>query len=180
MSEELAVLFEVAQRLEALGVPYMLTGSMAANMYVPPRMTRDLDLIVEIAPETIARLAEAFPSSEFYLSETAAKDAVAHASCFNIIHTATMVKVDIMVRKPTQFRMLEFSRRQLRELDGHPIWVVSKEDLILSKLEWARDSLSERQLNDCRSLLASGCNMNYLLIWSQHLHLTDMLTRVSA
>ena len=173
-------MFDVIQRLEAIGVPYMLTGSMAANLYVPPRMTRDLDLVVEIAPETLDRLVEAFPPGDFYLSATAAKEAVANATCFNVIHTASMVKVDMMVRKPAQYRLLEFSRRQQRQLDDRSLWVVSKEDLSLSKLDWARDSLSERQLEDCRNLLASGCDMNYLTTWSRNLHLTDMLTRVSA
>lgn len=56
---------------------------------------------------------------------------------------------------------------------------MSKEDLILSKLEWARDSLSERQLNDVENLPASGVDQEYLKAWSQKLNLTDMLTRVS-
>ena len=59
------------------------------------------------------------------------------------------------------------------------MWIVSKEDLILSKLDWARDSQSQRQLADVENLLATGDDLNYLEIWSQKLNLTDMLTRVS-
>jgi len=59
------------------------------------------------------------------------------------------------------------------------MWIVSKEDLILSKLDWARDSQSQRQLADVENLLATGADLNYLEIWSQKLNLTDMLTRVS-
>ena len=59
------------------------------------------------------------------------------------------------------------------------MWIVSKEDLILSKLDWARDSQSQRQLADVENLLATGDDLNYLQIWSQKLNLTDMLTRVS-
>lgn len=180
MSEELTVLFEVAQRFEALGTPYMLTGSMAANVYAAPRMTRDLDLVVEIAPETLELLPEAFPATDYYLSPEAATEAVASTSCFNLIHLATMVKIDIMVRKSTQYRMLEFSRRQLHDIEGHRIWVVAKEDLILSKLDWARDSLADRQLADVRNLLATGCDQAYLQTWAKNLQLTDILTRVSA
>jgi hypothetical protein len=55
----------------------------------------------------------------------------------------------------------------------------SKEDLILSKLDWARDSQSQRQLSDVENLLATGADLNYLQTWSQKLNLTDMLTRVS-
>lgn len=54
------------------------------------------------------------------------------------------------------------------------MWIVSKEDLILSKLDWARDSQSQLE-----NLLATGADLNYLQTWSQKLNLTDMLTRVS-
>lgn len=158
----------------------MLTGSMAANVYAVPRMTRDLDLIVEIARETLDLLPKGFPADQYYLSPEAARDAVERHSCFNLIHLATMVKIDLMVRKPTQYRMLEFSRRRRHDIEGHSIWVVSKEDLILSKLDWARDSESERQLADVRNLLATGCDQDYLNTWTENLQLTAMLTRASA
>jgi hypothetical protein len=76
--------------------------------------------------------------------------------------------------------LLEFSRRQLHTIEGQPVWVVSKEDLILSKLEWARESLSDRQLADVRNLLATGCDQQYLQQWANYLQLTAILTQVSA
>ncbi len=158
----------------------MLTGSMAANVYASPRMTRDLDLVVAIAPDTLERLPEAFPPDRYYLSPEAARDAVDNSTCFNLIHLATMLKIDIMVRKTGEYRLLEFSRRQLHMIEDQPLWVVSKEDLILSKLEWARESLSGRQLADVRNLLATGCDQPYLKQWANYLQLTDILTQVSA
>jgi hypothetical protein len=180
LTEELTVLFEVVHRLDALGTPYMLTGSMAANVYASPRMTRDLDLVVAIAPDTVERLPEAFPPDCYYLSPEAARAAVDNTTCFNLIHLATMLKIDIMVRKAGEYRLLEFSRRQLHTIEGQPVWVVSKEDLILSKLEWARESLSDRQLADVRNLLATGCDQQYLQQWANYLQLTAILTQVSA
>lgn len=56
--------------------------------------------------------------------------------------------------------------------------MVSKEDLILSKLDWARDSLSTRQIADVENLIATGCDLEYVKAWSAKLNLTDMLTRV--
>ncbi len=64
--------------------------------------------------------------------------------------------------------------RMTRDID-----IVSKEDLILSKLDWARESQSQRQLSDVENLLATGADLNYLQTWSRKLNLTDMLTRVS-
>ncbi|NJR42747.1 MAG: nucleotidyl transferase AbiEii/AbiGii toxin family protein [Akkermansiaceae bacterium] len=180
MTEELSVLFEVAEKLETAGLDYMLTGSMASNLYAMPRMTRDIDFVVAISQSNIAQLPRLFPEDSYYLSEEAAKAATKDFSCFNLIHLATMIKIDIMVRKPQEYRLHEFSRRQKHNIQDRSIWVVSKEDLILSKLAWAKDSLSEKQLGDVKNLLATGCDINYLQTWAKQLQLTDILTQVSA
>jgi len=83
-----------------------------------------------------------------------------------------------MIRKRDDYRLHEFKRRVQLKLGDVNLWVTSKEDLILSKLQWARDSLSERQLADVQNLIATGCDTDYLRQWSAALNLTDMLTRV--
>ena len=62
MSEELEVLRTVAARLDQAGIAYMLTGSMALNYYAVPRMTRDIDLVVELEPGDAERLVRLFQS----------------------------------------------------------------------------------------------------------------------
>lgn len=80
--------------------------------------------------------------------------------------------------QPLVCRLAQFKRRQRIEVAGHPLWIASKEDLVLSKLDWVRQSQSQRQLSDVENLLATGDDMKYLETWSQKLNLTDMLTRV--
>jgi hypothetical protein len=63
--------------------------------------------------------------------------------------------MDFIVRKPTEYRQVEFERRRTIHVKDFECSVVQIEDLILSKLEWARSSLSELQLNDVRDLLAA-------------------------
>jgi hypothetical protein len=53
VTEELEVLAIVAGRLESEGIPYMVTGSIAASYYAVPRMTRDIDLVVELSAGNI-------------------------------------------------------------------------------------------------------------------------------
>jgi len=67
---------------------------------------------------------------------------------FSLMHLASGIKVDLIVRKAAPYRQLEFSRRQPVDLAGIKTWIVSREDLILSKLVWARDSGSELQLRE--------------------------------
>jgi hypothetical protein len=180
MSEEISVLLEVTGILDAAGIDYMLTGSVAMNFYATPRMTRDIDLVAVVAFADAGRIVDSFPASRYYVAGEAVREAVLHQSSFNLLHQASMVKVDVMIRKRSEFRLLEFERRRQIRLRDRPVWIVSREDLILSKMDWARDSLSERQLDDVRNLLASDCDMTYIREWSGKLQLTDILTRVMA
>jgi hypothetical protein len=178
MLSELDLLLDVARRLEEAGLGYMLTGSMALNHYAQPRMTRDIDFVIALLIQDLETLPWIF-GDEFYFSPEAAREAVLNQSCFNVIHNESLIKIDFMIRKREDYRLIEFERRQRIEVAGHPLWIVSKEDLILSKLDWARESQSERQLSDVENLLATGADMEYLKTWSQKLNLTAMLTRVS-
>lgn len=178
MLTELELLFDVTRRLEEAGLDYMLTGSMALNHYAQPRMTRDIDIVIALLLKDLEILPAVF-GEEFYFSEEAARGAVLGQSSFNVIHNESLIKVDFIIRKREDYRLAEFERRRRIEVQGHPMWIVSKEDLILSKLDWARDSQSQRQLTDVENLLATGADLNYLQAWSQKLNLTDMLIRVS-
>ena len=180
MNDEISALLDVTRRLDAAGIEYMLTGSMALNLYAMPRMTRDIDLVAAVVLGDPSRMEMIFPAAEFYVSPDAVREAVLQQASFNLIHLSTMTKVDVMVRKRNEFRLKEFARRQSFTIRGQPVSVVSKEDLILSKLDWARESLSERQLDDVRNLLATGCDMEYIKTWANHLQLSAILTRVLA
>ena len=178
MTEELETLRDMTARLESAGIDYMLTGSVALNCYAQPRMTRDIDLVVAFLLKDAERI-EKVLGEDYYVSQEAAREAVLHQSSFNAIHQRSLIKVDFMIRKNEEYRRHEFTRRARVRLEGFEVWVVGKEDLILSKLHWARESHSQRQLADVENLIATGCNMDYLRIWSAKLNLTDMLTRVS-
>ncbi|MGH8705163.1 MAG: hypothetical protein ACREUO_07080 [Burkholderiales bacterium] len=165
MNSELEVLRDVVARLEGAGIAYMLTGSVAMAVYAEPRMTRDIDIVVELAQGDAPRMVELF-SPDYYVSSEAVESAVATRGLFNLFHLARLVKVDLIVRKDDEFQRQEFSRRQRHHLGEFAAWVISKEDLILAKLLWAASTDSEFQLRDVRRLLASGVDRAYLDQWS--------------
>jgi hypothetical protein len=176
VNNELEALHAVVARLEGAGIPYMLTGSVAMSFYAEPRMTRDIDFVVELAAEDAERVTQLF-SPDYYVSEEAVQAAIAAQGMFNVFDLARLVKVDLVVRKDEEFRRHEFSRRQRFQLRGKDLWIVSKEDLILSKLAWARDSESAQQLDDARKLLASGADEAYLREWSGKVGVEDLLRK---
>jgi predicted nucleotidyltransferase len=179
MQDELIVLRDVTEKLTQAGVDYMLTGSWALNYYAEPRMTRDIDIVVALKPKDANRLIELL-AAEYYIPADAARRAIANEAVFNVLHNSLIVKVDFIVRKNDEYRRAEFARRRLVEVDGMEIWIVSKEDLIISKLYWARDSHSEFQLRDVKKLLESGYDAVYLNQWITKLNLTDLFRECHA
>ena len=182
MGDEVDVLKLVAQRLDEAGIQYMVTGSMAVAFYAIPRMTRDVDLVVELSIGDADRLCAILASSDFYLDDGTVRDAVAHHGTFNVIHERLIVKVDFVVRKDTDYRRTEFSRRRRLPLEGCSVFVVAPEDLIISKLDWARDTHSAMQLGDVRDLLRSVPDLDraYLDEWIMRLGLTSLYHEVTA
>lgn len=172
MTDEQEVLRIVVTRLESAGIRYMLTGSIAANFYTTPRMTRDIDMIIEVDQEDTERLFALF-SDEFYADRDSIKNALQNRGMFNIIHRPGVVKVDFIIRKDTEFRKVEFERRRGIEFEGLRMDVVSPEDLILSKLDWARESRSEMQIRDVKNLLntVSDLDRHYIEKWVEKLNL---------
>jgi hypothetical protein len=174
---ELDVLRDACARLEGAGIEYMLTGSLAMNYYATPRMTRDVDLVVAAQSADAERFAGLF-EPDYYVPEEGLAQTIRERGMFNLLHIESSVKVDIVVRKDEPFRHGEFARRARVTLSGVDAWIVSKEDLILSKLVWARDAESELQRRDVRNLLATTADIAYLRIWAPRLGVDDLLERL--
>jgi len=174
VTAELEVLRDAVARLDRAGVRYMLTGSIALSYYAEPRMTRDIDLVVELEARDAGEIVGLF-APDYYLSEDDVARALQSRGMFNVLHLEKVVKLDLIVRKDDAYRRHEFERRRLVRLPGFDAWIVAKEDLILSKLVWARPSASELQLRDVRALLASGADAAYLRQWAAPLGVADLL-----
>jgi hypothetical protein len=178
LQNELDIVRDVSRRLDAAGIGYMLTGSMAMNYYAQPRMTRDIDVVVALQTGDAERIVRLF-GADYYVSRSAVQDSIARESLFNLIHNESVIKVDCIVRKRTAYRLEEFNRRQRIKIEDFETWIVSKEDLILSKLYWARDSHSELQLRDVKNLLSTGCDRAYIERWTGELDVANLWQEVA-
>src|SRR6185369_2549088 len=173
MQNELDIVRDVSRRLEQGGLAYMLTGSMAMNYYAQPRMTRDIDVVVALTAQDIDTVVRLF-TPDYYVSRDAVSSSIAHESLFNLIHQESVIKVDCIVRKNTPYRRAEFERRQRITIEDFSTWIVSKEDLIISKLWWAKDSRSELQLRDVKNLASTTCDADYIERWTKELGLLNL------
>lgn len=137
-----------------------------------------MDIVIDIYRSDINRLIEIF-KNDFFIQKEAIVEALQHQGMFNIIHNETMFKVDFIIRKDIPYRELEFLRRTTKEFLGSKIWIATVEDLIISKLHWAKDSFSEMQIKDIRNLMLNT-NLDYVYIdkWVKLLKLSDIYSKV--
>jgi hypothetical protein len=100
---------------------------------------------------------------------------------FNLIHNEHIIKVDFVVRKDSRYRLREFARRRKVNVEGQDLYVAAPEDLILSKLAWAKDSRSEVQLTDVKNLLNSVKRLDrrYIVRWAKELSVATLYREVS-
>ena len=176
--EQPELLTYVIDVLENLRIPYMVVGAVASGAYGEPRLTRDIDIVVDLRPELVQRLCAAFPPGEFYVSDHAATEAVQTCSQFNVIHPASGNKVDFMVARPDAWGRTQLSRRQrvhlLPDRDGY---AARPEDVIISKMDYYRQGGSEKHLRDVTGILkVSGEEVDraYVTQWSRSLGLSEI------
>ena len=175
MNEELEILSTVTHTLHDAGIAYMITGSVAMNYYAFPRMTRDIDIVIELHKNDAAAFVDLF-RNDFYLSPDSIEEAITNCEMFNIIHNKYVLKIDFIVRKNSPYRHTEFQRRRRIAIDGIPVWIASPEDLILSKLWWAKDTGSSLQIGDIKNLLSSvdDLDISYMDLWIEKMNLQDI------
>jgi hypothetical protein len=157
MTDDLgATIADIAHRLEAAGIGYMIVGSIAALVHGRARATMDVDIVISADAASLRAFVTGLPEADYYVSMEAALDALRRHSQFNVLDLGSGWKIDLMLRKPRPFSREEFSRRSTQTVFGRPLAVASLEDVIIAKLEWANDSGSERQLEDVRALAELG------------------------
>src|SRR5438034_3412043 len=127
-------------------------------------MNRDIDIVIAITHEDVERVGTLF-RPDYYVSEKNIRESLDQESIFNLIHQESVIKVDCIIRKKNEYRRTEFERRQRISISDFETFIVSKEDLIISKLFWAKDSHSELQLGDVRNLLVTKHDESYVQRW---------------
>ncbi len=167
----LGLLKRITKSLENKNIPYMLSGSIALNNYTIPRMTLDIDIVIELHEEKLNDFLAIFNES-YYLNANIVKEETKRLGMFNVIDHVTGFKVDFILRKNTEYRKLEFERKQRTKIADFEVWIVAPEDLIISKIEWIQQYQSDKQINDIQNLIANPkLDREYIITWCNKLKL---------
>lgn len=187
-SEALGVTRLVTAALDALGVAYVIGGSLASIVHGMVRTTMDADIIAELQPHHAAALVAALGDDFYTPGEAVIREAIERRGSFNLIHLATMFKVDIFLPQARAFDRQQLARRigeQVGGAAGERVWLLSPEDVVLAKLEWFRlgGESSERQWRDVLGVIvtqSAALDTSYLREWAGRLGVSDLLERALA
>jgi hypothetical protein len=168
----------LAEALERLQIPYLVTGSMATIAYGEPRFTNDIDVVVALRLDQVDAFCASFPEPDFYCYRESVVQAVQQRFQFNIIHFESGLKIDVIVPDDSEFNRSRMARAV--RLPGSPdfdVWFASLEDVIVKKLEYYREGGSEKHLRDIAGVLkvrAEHVDRQYITEWTNRLGLADV------
>lgn len=168
------LLATIVTALDAAGIPHMIVGSFASTFHGEPRTTQDIDLVIDPTEPQLEQLLAALDSERFYVDPDVAHDALRRRTMFNVIEIATAWKLDLVIRKARAFSIEEMRRREAVTVLGIAVKIATAEDVIVAKLEWAKASGSDRQLEDVAGILrvrAEGLDRAYVERWIDDLQL---------
>lgn len=130
------VMLPVLQTFEQLSVPYALGGSIASSLYGLQQLAQDIDLLVDLPTSPPASLLT-FLKSSYLVEEAAFWKAVKTRTSFSLLHLDSLMKIDIMIRKPSVFdaSMSPLVAQHLLQEDAPPLWLASVYEMLLFKIQ---------------------------------------------
>jgi hypothetical protein len=170
------VLRRISAVLESNQIPYMIVGSFASSFHGALRSTADVDIVIDADLQQLQKLTDYLRGAQYYVVAEDAFEALRQRSMFNIIDLTVSWKIDFIFIKPRAFSREEFRRRVPVDYESIPLFIASKEDTVISKLEWAKLAKSARQLDDSAILLRKNwksLDHPYLAKWINELGLTS-------
>jgi hypothetical protein len=164
----------ISSLMEHAGIAYMLTGSFASSVYGMNRGSADIDFVIAADEAAIRRVLSQLPEKDFYSELNQALEACRRNSMFNVVDHVTGLKIDFIFLKSRNFSQEEFRRRKQALVWGVPLYIATPEDIVLSKLEWAKLGKSSRQIEDAAGILkvrAEELDISYIEKWVAELGL---------
>ena len=178
MTDATPTLTTIRRRLGEVGIDYMIVGSTVVGWIGHSRMTIDVDLVLDPSRDQLIALVRALQADDFYIDEAAAVDALARRSMINAIDQETGWKVDLIMLRDDAYEREAFARRQPIDTAAGPFLALTPEDLILSKLNWAKESGSEKQMRDVGGVFdiwRGRLDHDYLRRWANANGTRDLL-----
>jgi hypothetical protein len=152
------VIRRVIDSLDELAFQYVLVGSFASNIYGQARSTKDADLVVEGAPGNAAILAKKL-GPEFRLDPQIKFESVTGTRRVVIVHVPTQFEIEVFELSNDPHDQSRFARRRMAQVYGGHSWVLTPEDVLITKLNWLRSANRSKDRMDVQQVIAVQSQM---------------------
>lgn len=146
----------IVRPLHGAGIPYMVSGGVAAIIYGEPRLTNDVDVVVALRSDDVPRLVAAFPPGQYYVPPSeviVAEAARPRDGHFNIVHLESSLRADIYPAGDDPLVEWGMAGHRTLAFGGGSVSVAPAEYVIVKKLAWMQAGGSDRHLRDVASIL---------------------------
>jgi len=160
------------KRLNDLSLRYMITGSVAGIIYGEPRLTHDVDVVVELGVFDLARFVGLFPAEEFYCPPQEVLTVEINRSQrghFNLIHLESGFKADIYPLGNDPLHLWGIAKAKKIQVKDQTLWLAPPEYVILRKLQFCKEGGSQKHIRDISSMLKVSAEQINIQDLEQHL-----------
>jgi hypothetical protein len=140
----------------SIDVPYMITGAVASTIYGEPRLTQDIDLVLDLDRSAVPRLTAAFLADQYYVPpEETLEQEVRRPSGghFNLLHLESGLRADCYLAGEDELSRWGLDHRRVESVAGEPISIAPPEYVIVRKLEYRRQGAGEHHVDDVARML---------------------------
>jgi hypothetical protein len=158
--------------LESLQIPYMISGSLATNLYGVPRASEDADIVLQIEGSGRLRDIAAQLPAELYLSPQATFETVTASQKYECRLRGSTFRIELFLLTADPYDQNRFARRYYIQTSYGAIWVPTVEDVVVNKLWWAHVARRAKDTEDVRNVVGvqqHNINWTYVNHWcDQH------------
>lgn len=166
MSGEDATL-AVIDALEAGEIPYLLVGSFSSNYYGVPRSTEDADFVVHLGETRISVLIDRL-GPRFRLNRQMSFETITGTTRWEVEVSDIPFKIELFLLSDDPHDQERFRRRRRVRVFGRETYLPTPEDVIITKLRWARQGARPKDRDDVRNVIAvqgDRLDWDYLCQW---------------
>jgi hypothetical protein len=143
----------VVDGLEALGIAYMLVGSLSSNFYGIPRATQDADFVIQLGDVPMNELRQRLGPA-FQLDRQTAFETVS-MTVRHVLHVpGCNFKIELFRLSDEEHDQERFRRRVRANVLGREVWLPTAEDVVITKLHWAASRTPTKDRDDVRNVIA--------------------------
>jgi hypothetical protein len=171
---------KVIDALNTCGVDYMVTGSLASNVYGIARMTKDADFVLHLKGDEINAIARSVAPT-FRLDGQMAFETVTSTHKQVLRHAKSAFTIELFSLSNDPHDRQRFSRRVAAMMLDRSTWLPTAEDVVIQKLRWSRQGSRPKDLSDAQSVIAvqgDRLDWEYIQSWCSRHDTLELLERL--